>query len=49
MNVLGPHFVIATSKLYYRISSEKRRDSNKRLPQTSAAPLGIQIGISASL
>ena len=33
----------------YRISSNKRRVSNKRCPLISAAPLGIHIEISASL
>ena len=33
----------------YRISSNKRRASNKRRPLISAAPLGIHIEISASL
>ena len=33
----------------YRISSNKRRASNKCRPLISAAPLGIHIEISASL
>ena len=33
----------------YRISSNKRRASNKRRPLMNAAPLGIQIEIGTSL
>ena len=33
----------------YRISSNKRRVSNKRRPLISVAPLGIHIEISTSL
>ena len=36
-------------EMIYRISSNKRRASNKRRPLISAAPLGIHIEISAFL
>ena len=36
-------------KLRYRISSNKRRASNKRRPPINVGPLGIHIEISVSL
>ena len=46
---LMENFILCAVIHTYRISSNKRRVSNKRRPQISAAPFGIHIEITASL